>query len=135
MLATQCRAPESAIRRGETPQAAETAAIWRTTANRSYSWRIVAPMAKEHSVAAGREGCARLVLACVAICLLLAVNGVLVAAMYTWVLQQGGHWVHESKIAQGLLFLGPVVLLFVEWRLFDLFAGRRSSRRAPSRRE
>jgi hypothetical protein len=91
-------------------------------------------MAKRSRDSAGRDGCGHLLLTCFAICFLLAVNALLVAMMFTWARQQGNHWVQQSKIAQGLVFLGPVALIFAEWWLVDLFSGRWPLGRRSSRR-
>ena len=63
---------------------------------------------------------------------LLAFNGLLVTVIATWIRQQAGLWIQQSKVAQGIMFAGPVVLIFAEWWLFDLLTGHRRARRVRS---
>ena len=88
-------------------------------------------MARPKRNPAGRDGCGYLLFACLAISLLLALNGVLAAVVINWVTLQGGRWIQQSKIAQGFMFVGPVLLIFVEWWLADLVVGRWFPRRGP----
>lgn len=87
----------------------------------------------------GRDGCGFLVLTCVGVCLLLAINGVLVALFYNWLQRMGLAWPSRPRLGQTLLFVGPIMLIFLEWWLIDVctgygFARRRDKKLAPTRR-
>ena len=71
----------------------------------------------------GRDGCGFLVLTCVGICLLLAINGVLVALFYAWLLRMNPAWSDRPRLSQTLHFVGPVLLVFLEWWLIDVCTG------------
>jgi hypothetical protein len=90
-------------------------------------------MSKRNNKSTERDGCGYLLIACLAISVLLALNGVIVAVVFNWVTSQGGHWVQHSKVAQAFVFMAPVLLMFAEWWLVDLFFGRRLLGRRPSK--
>jgi hypothetical protein len=87
-------------------------------------------MSKQSRQSPRRDGCGRLLLTCLTTCLLLAANGVLAAIVVNSISLQGGHWVRESRIAQVFIFVGPVALIFAEWRLLDSIASRWSRKQA-----
>jgi hypothetical protein len=68
----------------------------------------------------GRDGCGFALGTIVFTCLLLVLNGILIQAIYHG-LYPGGppSSLQKLKAVQLFLFIGPVLLLFVEWTLFD----------------
>lgn len=71
------------------------------------------------------DGCGFIVVTCLVTCLLMIVNGGLVAASYGWLSSVGPSLLRHPRFAQACLFVLPVLLLFVQWwvidRLLDLF--------------
>ena len=61
------------------------------------------------------SGCAFAVVTIVVSTLLFGVNNALVRAVYTTLTEAGGGWLRNRSTMQFALFLGPVVLLFLEW--------------------
>ena len=74
---------------------------------------------------ARRDGCGFLIGTSVFTCLFLIINGVVLTTLYQW-LYPGGppDSTQEAKVVQILLFIGPVLLLFVEWSVIDLLVQR-----------
>ena len=67
-----------------------------------------------------REGCGFAIGTSVFTCLLLILNGILVTAIYQWLFPGGAPTsMQRIKVVQAFLFVGPVLLLFIEWTLFD----------------
>lgn len=67
-----------------------------------------------------RDGCGFALGTSVFTCVLLILNGVLVTAIYQWAFPTGApHSLQRLKFAQVVMFVGPVLLLFLEWTLFD----------------
>ncbi len=64
--------------------------------------------------------------------MLLMLNGGVIAALYFGLLSEGPSWMQNAQITQFFMFTGPVVLLAIEWTLFDWLSGYRQ---AESRRE
>lgn len=52
--------------------------------------------------------------------LLFVVNGVIIGMIYAQVSRSGPLWLKQAKVAQILMFVGPVVLLVIQWWVFDL---------------
>jgi hypothetical protein len=67
-----------------------------------------------------RDGCGFLVLTCVFTCFFLVLNSALVAKMYPPLAQLGPDLLSHPRVKQIMMFVGPVVLVFVEWWLVDL---------------
>jgi hypothetical protein len=65
------------------------------------------------------DGCGFIIFTCLVSCLLMIVNGGLVAAVYQWVAEWGPGLLRQSRVAQATLFVVPVLLLFVQWWLLD----------------
>ena len=67
-----------------------------------------------------RLGCGHLLGSLVLACLLLALNGIAVASLYhAWTNRLADFWRHP-RVAQTILFLGPVLLLLVQWWAIDV---------------
>lgn len=52
-------------------------------------------------------------------CLLLFINGGIVMALIDVISDLGPTWLRNKQLAQILLFVVPVVLLVIEWWMFD----------------
>ena len=69
----------------------------------------------------GSEGCGYMVFVCLFACLLLVINAIVVRAFYGWFLPAA-----DPRFGRAVLFVGPMLLLVVEWtlidRLMDFFA-------------
>jgi len=74
-----------------------------------------------------REGCLIQVLTCLAICALLLFNGIFVFSVYRQLEEVGPDILSQPKLAQTTLFLGPILMILIEYWLFDLFFTRRRS--------
>ena len=53
-------------------------------------------------------------------CLLLGINGLIVSTMYAAMSEGLPDSVRQPRIAQAIVFLGPVLLLVLEWWIFDV---------------
>ncbi|QDV68138.1 hypothetical protein Poly24_18460 [Rosistilla carotiformis] len=53
-------------------------------------------------------------------CLLLILNGGVVAAVYFAIAEDGPEWMRNRSLSQFALFVGPVLLLILQWTLIDL---------------
>lgn len=77
-------------------------------------------MAKTPAPRTGRDGCGFALGTSLFTCLLLVLNGVFVTAVYQWAFPEGvPNSIQRIKFVQVFLFIGPVILLFVEWTLLD----------------
>ncbi len=77
-------------------------------------------MAKPTPPRTRRDGCGFALGTSVFTCLLLILNGILVTAIYQWSYPDGPPTsLQKVKFVQVFLFVGPVLLLFLEWTLFD----------------
>lgn len=91
-------------------------------------------MVKNRSSGLAGEGCGFLLFTCLFACLMLLVNGGLTLSIYSWLAPGGPKWLRDPRVAQSLMYVGPVVLLVIQWWLLDtLFEGfwprRRASRK------
>lgn len=67
-----------------------------------------------------RLGCGFLLFTVVLSCVLLTINGLIVTnAYYTIAVTMPSGSIHP-RLGQAIVFLGPVVLLFIEWWIFDV---------------
>ena len=67
-----------------------------------------------------RLGCGYLAFAVFITCVMLTINGLIVTnAYYTASVTMPPGSIHP-RVAQAIVFLGPVLLLFVEWWAFDV---------------
>jgi uncharacterized membrane protein len=63
-------------------------------------------------------------------CLLFIVNFVVVGLIVRFNLPYLPPWLAEFRLVQGVQTVAPIVLIFVEFWLYDLLADRRLARRA-----
>lgn len=87
-----------------------------------------------------RLGCGHLLGSLVLGCLLLTLNGVAVASLYHASTNQLSEFWRNPRVAQGVLFLGPLILLVVEWWSIDVLVdylrpvtGREEEPKRPAR--
>jgi hypothetical protein len=84
------------------------------------------------------DGCGFILFTCLVTCLLMVVNGGLVAAGYRWLAELGPRILQHPRVAQASLFLLPVMLLFLQWwfldRLLDWLRPARIATRSTTRR-
>jgi hypothetical protein len=66
----------------------------------------------------GGDGCGYLFLVCLIACVLLVVNAIVVRAVYVS-LPNAPPVVAHPRFGRAVLFIGPIVLLVVEWTLLD----------------
>ena len=78
-----------------------------------------------------RDGCGFLVLTCLFTCFFLVLNSGLVSRFYWQLADAGPAFVRHPRIAQMLMFLGPVMLLFLEWWIVDFVVESLTPRRRP----
>lgn len=77
-------------------------------------------MTREPSAAdVSRGGCGQLLGACLVACVLFVVNVMLFSGFYGFIRPMSPEWIRNERVGQILLFIGPVAMLMVEWRLFD----------------
>lgn len=82
-----------------------------------------------------RDGCGFLILTCLFSCLFLVLNSVMVVRMYPLLATLGPAILRHRGVEQMMMFVGPVLLIFVEWWLVDTivdvlgYFGFRRSRR------
>lgn len=68
---------------------------------------------------AAQRGCLMALMSAFTTCLMLFVNGSIVWACLTVLAAQGLSWANHPSISQFLLFVLPVLLCLVQWRLID----------------
>ena len=71
------------------------------------------------SALAATDGCGFIAFTCLVSCLLMIINGGLVAAGYQWLAEGGPRFLQQTRVAQATLFVAPVLLLFLQWWLLD----------------
>lgn len=74
-------------------------------------------------------GCLFVVASTLLTCLLLFFNGGLVQAAYAMIAPSGPALMQNPRVSQFVLFLGPVLLVVIEWVMIDFVIGR--LRRSP----
>ncbi len=77
-------------------------------------------MAKRRKWFAWGGGCGFLLGTCFVTCALLIVNGIVVSHAYNWFAPPEPSFFARPRVAQAILYAGPVALLFIEWWLLDL---------------
>jgi hypothetical protein len=87
------------------------------------------PMAKHRKSSIGRDGCGFLLASCIITCCFLVINALLVHSCYYWLAPFAPPVVRTAKVAQFIMFVGPVLLVIVEWWIFDWFVDRLSRER------
>ena len=69
----------------------------------------------------GRVGCGFLVVAALLSCVLLGINGLIVMNLVNAVLPTlPSEWRHQARFGQAVVFVGPLVLLVIEWWICDV---------------
>lgn len=83
----------------------------------------------------GGDGCGYLVWVCLLTCFLLVVNAIVVRAIYVWYLPAAPPLVAHERFGRAILFIGPFLLLIVQWalidRVIDFFAKSPGEKRQP----
>jgi len=64
-------------------------------------------------------------------CFLLFINGALVMAVVRALAQSGPSWLGHAEFSQFLLLSIPVLLVIIEWLMFDYLRSRLGQRRTP----
>ena len=82
-----------------------------------------------------RDGLLHVLISCLWICLLLAVNGILVAMIHSQMDLTEGIWVRYPRLSQAAGFTTPLLLLVAELWLFDLLVDIASRRRTADDRD
>jgi hypothetical protein len=67
-----------------------------------------------------RLGCGFLFVSVLLTCILLAINGLIVMNVFIASMPGLPDWLRDPRISQAIVFLGPVLLLFVEWWVCDV---------------
>jgi hypothetical protein len=87
-------------------------------------------MTRQRRFFASSEGCGFILLTCLVSCAALLVNVAVFSGVYTYLEALGPDWLDQPRIEQSIKLIAPVLMLVVEWRLFDLltdmFAGKTS---------
>jgi hypothetical protein len=82
-----------------------------------------------------RMGCGFLLVSAVLTCILLGINGLIVMNVVTAVMPLLSDDLRKPRIAQAIVFLGPVVLLFIEWWVCDVSLDWLQPQRASAKRK
>ena len=78
-------------------------------------------MARDPSSARTRLGCGFLLVSAVLTCVLLGINGLIVMNLVNALLPPlGADWRYQSRVGQAIVFVGPLVLLVIEWWICDV---------------
>lgn len=75
---------------------------------------------KSPSPARARLGCGFLCVSAVLTCVLLAINGLIVMNLVNAVLPTLPEEMRQDRVAQAVVFLGPLALLVIEWWACDV---------------
>ena len=67
-----------------------------------------------------RIGCGFLLVAAILSCVLLAINGLIVMNLMNAIHPTLPEEWRQPRIAQGIVFLGPLILLVIEWWICDV---------------
>ena len=78
------------------------------------------PHHRHQTEAQSRLGCGFLLVSAVLTCILLGINGLIVMNVVTAVMPLFSEVAQRPRLAQAAVFLGPVVLLFIEWWICDV---------------
>ena len=77
-------------------------------------------MASRRGFSRFRMGCLFLLLSILAACAMLIVNGLVVSFVLGSAAARLPDFMRQPRVVQALLFLGPVLLLAVEWWAYDV---------------
>ncbi|WP_164102995.1 hypothetical protein [Candidatus Laterigemmans baculatus] len=69
-------------------------------------------------------GCLFVIASTALTCLLLFINGGLVQAAYAMLAPTGPDFLSEPRVTQFVMFVGPVLLVVVEWVMIDYLLAR-----------
>ena len=69
-------------------------------------------------------GCLFAIASTLLTCLLLFINGGLVQAAYAMLTPSGPAILRDAKVSQFVLFVGPVLLVVIEWVMIDFVTSR-----------
>lgn len=87
-------------------------------------------MPRQRSAASGvGPGCLYAATSTVVTCVLLFINGSMVTAIYAAVAETGPAVMHDPRLLQFVLFVGPVLLVVAQWVMIDYVLSR--LRRSP----
>ena len=68
-----------------------------------------------------RIGCGFLIVSALLTCVLLGINGLIVMNLVNAVLPTlPGIWRHQTRLGQAVVFVGPLILLLIEWWICDV---------------
>jgi len=68
-----------------------------------------------------RLGCGFLLVSAVLTCVLLGINGLIVMNLVNALLPTlAPEWRYQSRIGQAIVFIGPLLLLVIEWWICDV---------------
>jgi hypothetical protein len=68
-----------------------------------------------------RIGCGFLLVSAMLTCVLLGINGLIVMNLVNAVLPTlGSEWRYQKGVSQAVVFVGPLVLLVIEWWICDV---------------
>ena len=73
------------------------------------------------SLPKARVGCGFLLVSALLTCVLLGINGLIVMNLVNAVLPTlPAEWRHQMRVGQAAVFVGPLVLLLIEWWICDV---------------
>lgn len=67
----------------------------------------------------GGDGCGYLISVCLIACFLLIINAVIMRTLYIWCLPAAPRVVAHPRFGRAVLFVGPFLMLIVQWMLID----------------
>jgi hypothetical protein len=82
-----------------------------------------------------RVGCGFLLVSAMLTCILLGINGLIVMNVVTAIMPLLSDDLKRPRIAQAIVFLGPVLLLFIEWWVCDVSLDWLQPQRASAKRK
>ncbi len=82
-----------------------------------------------------RVGCGFLLVSAMLTCILLGINGLIVMNVVTAIMPLLSDDPRKPRIAQAIVFLGPVLLLFIEWWVCDVSLAWLQPQRASAKRK
>jgi hypothetical protein len=65
-------------------------------------------------------------------CLFLVLNSALISTLYPQLAQSGPAFLRHPRVMQAVMFIGPVLMVFVEWWLADLVIDLVTPKREPA---
>ena len=77
-------------------------------------------MSSPRSATFARLGCGLLLLSMLVSCVLLVLNGLIITNVYVASVASLPEPLRDRRLSQAIVFLGPVVLLVVQWWAYDV---------------